>query len=140
MTAVSCCWQLEVKKVGEQLFIPPLSYINYYKTGDLVPRPLAGDRVVGALGGETQRNALLLCLLFLTPPRERKLVKSTEPKRADLIFKLHSSDYRRSQQLLATVSGRYLNQALQPPQKRGASSNSAYLCRNSILWRRNRSL
>ena len=105
-----------------------------------VPRPEAGDRGVGTLGGETQRNPLLLCLLFLTPLRERKLVKSTEPKRADLIFKLDSSDYRRSQQLLAAVSGRYLNQALQPPQKRGASSNSAYLCRNSILWGRNRSL
>ena len=105
-----------------------------------VPRPEAGDRGVGTIGGETQRNALLLCLLFLTPSRERKLVKSTEPKRADLIFKLDSSDYRRSQQLLAAVSGRYLNQALQPPQKLGASSNSAYLCRNSILWGRNRSL
>ena len=105
-----------------------------------VPRPLAGDRGVGTLRGETQRNALLLCLLFLTPPRRRKLVKKTEPKRADLIFKLDSSDYRRSQQLLAAVSGRYLNQALQPPQKRGTSSNSAYLCRNSILWDRNRSL
>ena len=105
-----------------------------------VPPPLAGDRVVGTLEGETPRDALLLCLLFLTPPRERKLVKSTEPKRADVIFKLHSSDYRRSQQLLGAVSGRYLNQALQPPQKRGASSNSAYLCRNSIVWGRNRSL
>lgn len=80
-----------------------------------VPRPEPGDRVVGTLGGETQRNALLLCLLFLTPPRQRKLVNSTEPKRADLIFKLQSSDYRKSQQLLAAVSGRYLNQALQPP-------------------------
>ena len=105
-----------------------------------VPRPEAGDRGVGTIGGETQRNALLLCLLFLTPSRERKLVKSTEPKRADLIFKLDSSDYRRSQQLLAAVSGRYLNQALQPPQKLGASSNSAYLCRNSTLCGRNRSL
>ena len=86
-----------------------------------VPRPLAGDRGVGTLGGKTQRNALLLCLLFLTPPRQRKLVKSTEPKRADLIFKLDSSDYRRSQQLLAGVSGRYLDQALQPAQKPTAS-------------------
>jgi hypothetical protein len=44
-----------------------------------VPPPLAGDRVVGTQGGETQRDALLLCLLFLTPPRKRKLVKSPNP-------------------------------------------------------------
>ena len=28
VAAVSCCWELEVKKVGEQLFISPLCYIN----------------------------------------------------------------------------------------------------------------
>ena len=85
------------------------------RQGMRVPRPEAGDRGVGTIGGETQRNALLLCLLFLTPSRERKLVKSTEPKRADLIFKLHSSDYRRSQQLLAAVSGRYLTKLYSHP-------------------------
>ena len=94
VAAVSCCWQLEVRRVGEQLFIPPLCYINYYKTGDASSTASGrrGDRGVGTLRGETQRNTLLLCLLFLTPPRRRKLVKSTEPKRADLIFKLDSSD------------------------------------------------
>jgi hypothetical protein len=132
---------LEVKKVGKQLFIPALSYINYYKTRDLVPPEQAGDREVRALGGETQRNALLLCLLFLTPPRERKLVKSSEPKRAELIFTLDSSDYRRSQQLLAAVSGRNLDQALQPTQKRTASCVQLYIAVQKFdLLGRNRSL
>ncbi|MEG4307576.1 hypothetical protein [Microcoleus sp. D3_18a_C4] len=86
-----------------------------------VPPHRAGDRVVRALGGETLRNALLLCLLFLTPPRERKLVKSTEPKRAELILTLDSSDYRRSQQLLLQFLGAILTKlysyprSVQPP-------------------------
>lgn len=106
-----------------------------------VPPHRAGDRGVRVLGGETQRNALLLCLLFLTPPRERKLVKSTEPKRAELIFTLDSSDYRRSQQLLAAESGRYLDQTLQPTQKRTASCVQLYIAVQKLdLFDRNRSL
>ncbi|MEG4842323.1 hypothetical protein [Microcoleus sp. B9-D4] len=64
-----------------------------------------------------------------------------EPQCAELIFTLDSSDYRRSQQLLAAVSGRHLDQALQPPQKRTASCVQLCIAVQKLdLLGRNRSL
>lgn len=48
-------WYLKVKKVAQYLFISAFCDINYYKTGDFVPLPLAA----GDVGGETHLKVTL---------------------------------------------------------------------------------
>ena len=123
---------MEVKKVGKQLFIPALSYINYYKTRDLVSPPRAGDRVVGALGGETQRNALLLCLLFLARPRERKLVKTRNPSVQSSSLRWIRQTIEEASSCLLQFLGAILTKLYSHPRSVPPPvPNSAYLCRHS---------
>ena len=117
------------------LFHPSVISITI-RQGMRVPRPLAGDRVVGTLGGETQRNALLLCLLFLAPSRDGKLVKSWKPSVQSSSLRCIRQTIEGASSCLLQFLGAILTKLYRHPR---SVPNSAYLCRNSTLWGRNRS-
>ena len=113
------------------LFHPSLISITI-RQGMRVPRSLAGDRVVGALGGETQRNALLLCLLFLTPPRQRKLVKSWKPSVQSSSLRCIRQTIEEASSCLLPFLGAILTKLYRHPRSVPPPvPNSAYLCRHS---------
>jgi len=123
-------WRL--KRLGNNyLFHPSLISITI-RQGMRVPRPLAGDGVVGALGGFTQRNALLLCLLFLTPMRERKLVKSWYSSVQSSSLPCIRQTIEEASSCLLQFLGAILTKLYSHPRSVPPPvPNSAYLCRHS---------